>query len=299
MAEKVRIGVDLGGTKIEAAALDSSGRILQRTRMPTPHGDYDGTLNAIAYLIDGLENSCGPAASIGIGIPGVVSPVTGLVKNANSTWLNGKPFNRDLNNRMGRPVKTANDANCFALSEATDGAGAGARLVFGVILGTGCGGGIVLERQVLEGANAIAGEWGHNPLPWQSPDEYPGPVCWCGKSGCVESWVSGPGLSADHQRQSGAVLSPAAIAEAASADDKSALATLSRFADRLARALAQLINVLDPNVIVIGGGLSNLGFIYESVPQRLGRYVFTDNLSTPIRRALHGDSSGVRGAAWL
>lgn len=299
MAGRFRIGVDVGGTKIEAAALDSAGRIAARRRLPAPRHDYPGTLRAIAELVEGLEAEIGGRASVGVGIPGALSKATGLVKNANSTWLIGKPFDRDLEALLERPVRIANDANCFALSEAVDGAGQGARVVFGVILGTGCGGGIVIEGRALTGAHAIAGEWGHNPLPWPRDEERPGPLCYCGKTGCMETWLSGPGFSAAHERTSGERLEPAKIAARAQAGEPDAEASVSVYCDRLARGLASVINILDPDVIVLGGGLSNLDFLYSDVPQRLGKYVFSDRVETPLKRAAHGDSSGVRGAAWL
>lgn len=300
MAALWRIGVDLGGTKIEAAALDPDGKIAGRARIPAPRNDYDGTLGAIAELVGALEARLGAGkARIGVGIPGMLSHVTGLVKNANSTWLIGKPFDRDLSRLLARPVRIANDANCFALSEAVDGAGHGARVVFGVILGTGCGGGIVIDKKLHAGAHAIAGEWGHNPLPWPRDEERPGPVCYCGKNGCNETWLSGPGFSSAYERAGGARLEPAAIAARALAGEAVARASVAAYADRLARALATVVNILDPDVIVLGGGLSNLAFLYSDVPQGLGKYVFSDRVDTPIRRATHGDSSGVRGAAWL
>jgi fructokinase len=289
----------VGGTKIEAAALDPSGRITARLRVPAPRHDYAQTLRAIGSLVEALEEQIGGRASIGVGIPGALSPATGLVKNANSTWLIGKPFDRDLAALLERPVRVANDANCFALSEAVDGAGAGAHMVFGVILGTGCGGGIVLGRAIHTGLNAIAGEWGHNPLPWPRDGERPGPRCYCGQEGCLETWVSGPGFTAAHARATGERLEPAEIAARAAAGDALAKASVEAYADRLARGLATVVNILDPDVIVLGGGLSQLDFLYSGVPQRLGRYVFSDRVATPIRRPAHGDSSGVRGAAWL
>jgi fructokinase len=300
----MRIGVDLGGTKIEAVAIDDDGRVRERTRMPAPRGDYQQTIAAIVRLVRGLEQSAGVTASVGVGIPGVISPATGLVKNSNSTWLIGHPLGDDLPRALDRPVRFANDANCFALSEATDGAAAGARVVFGVILGTGVGGGIVVDRQVWVGANAIAGEWGHNPLPAPLDGERPGRPCYCGRFGCIETFLSGPGLAADYTA-AGAddVRTDAADARTvvarAEAGERRALACLARYEDRLARALAAIINVLDPDVIVLGGGLSNLDRLYTAIPDRWVAYVFSDRVNTRLVRAAHGDASGVRGAAWL
>ena len=294
-----RIGVDLGGTKIEAIALADDGSIPVRLRVPTPRHDYAGTLTAIAALVGEIEGAIGQRASVGVGMPGALSPATGLVKNANSVWLNGRPLAEDLSARLGRPVRFANDANCFALSEASDGAAAGASCVFGVIIGTGTGGGIVVRGQVLTGVNAIGGEWGHNPLPSPLPDELPGPACYCGHHGCIETFLSGPGLSRDHERASGASLDPAGIARLAEDGDPAASATLDRYEDRMARALASVINVVDPDVIVLGGGVSNIARLYRNVPGRWSRYVFSDRVNTRLVPPKHGDSSGVRGAAWL
>ena len=294
-----RIGIDLGGTKIEAAALAPDGVVLARYRVPTPRGDYTRTLTAIAGLVERLERHTGPAASVGVGMPGTLSPATGLVKNANSVWLVGRRLADDLQGLLDRPVRFENDANCFALSEARDGAGRGCRLVFGVILGTGTGGGIVVDGRVWTGLNAIGGEWGHNPLPWPAPGELPGPQCYCGKVGCIETFLSGPGLAADHERATGQRQEPAMIVAAATAGDPAAEATLARYEDRLARSLAGLINVLDPEVIVLGGGLSNLERLYAAVPRLWGAYVFSDRVVTTLVPPVHGDSSGVRGAAWL
>ncbi len=295
----MRIGIDLGGTKTEAIALDRDGRELMRRRMATPADDYAAIVRTIAALVAGLERDLGETASVGIGIPGTLSPATGLIKNANTTVLIGRALDRDLQAALGRPVRLANDANCFALSEAGDGAGADCRVVFGVILGTGCGGGIVVDGQVLTGRNAIAGEWGHNPLPWPRADEQPGPLCYCGKTGCIETFVSGPGLRAAHRAATGCDLDAAAIADRASAGDAAAAASLARYEDRLARALASVLNVLDPDVVVLGGGLSNIDRLYANVPALWRAYAFSDTVTTPLRRARHGDSSGVRGAAWL
>ena len=294
-----RIGIDLGGSKIEVAVLSRDGMILARHRVPTPRDDYWGTLAAIAGLIEQVEERAGPAASVGVGMPGTLSPETGLVKNANSVCLIGRPLADDLQRLLDRPVRFENDANCFALSEAKDGAGQGCRLVFGVILGTGTGGGIVVDGHLWGGRNAIGGEWGHNPLPWPGPGEHPGPQCYCGKTGCIETFLSGPGLVDDHERVTGQRVAPARIVTSAAAGDAAAEATLARYDDRLARALASLINVLDPDVIVLGGGLSNLERLYEAVPRLWGDYVFSDQVVTTLVPPAHGDSSGVRGAAWL
>ena len=283
----LRIGIDLGGTKIEALALDAAGREQFRKRVPTPRGDYEATLFAVKQLVDEAGEG-----SVGVGIPGALSQVTGLVKNSNSTWLIGKPLQQDLEAALGRPVRLENDANCFALSEAVDGAGKGARVVFGVILGTGVGGGIVVDGKALTGANAIAGEWGHNPLPAPAPGDLPHPVCYCGRNGCIETYLSGPGLSRDHEKTTGQRLSPEQIV---SLGDQA----LDRYAERLARALASVINVLDPEVIVLGGGMSNVARLYTEVPRLWGRHVFSDRVATRLAPPVHGDSSGVRGAAWL
>ena len=296
---KLRLGIDLGGTKIEIAALDAGGEIVLRDRVASPRGDYDATTETICRLVQDAESRLGRRGTVGIGIPGAISPATGLVKNANSVWLNGKPFDRDLARVLGRPVRLANDANCFALSEAVDGAGADGRVVFGVIAGTGIGGGIVVERKLLTGPHAIAGEWGHNPLPWPLPDELPGPLCYCGKHGCNETWLSGPALSRAYAEATGETLAPPLIAARANTGEKAAAAVLERWQDRFARALACVVNILDPDVIVLGGGLSNLAALREGLAARLGPYAFSDRLGTTIRHALHGDSSGVRGAAWL
>jgi fructokinase len=294
-----RIGVDLGGTKIEAIALADDGSIPVRLRVPTPRHDYAGTLAAIAALVGEIEGAIRRRASVGVGIPGALSHATGLVKNANSVWLNDRPLAEDLSERLGRPVRFANDANCFALSEASDGAAAGASCVFGVIIGTGTGGGIVVHGHLLTGVNAIGGEWGHNPLPRPLPDELPGPACYCGHRGCIETFLSGPGLSRDHERASGVSLEPAGIARLAEDGDPAASATLERYEDRMARALASVINIVDPDVIVLGGGVSNIARLYRNVPERWSRYVFSDRVDTRLVPPKHGDASGARGAAWL
>jgi fructokinase len=294
-----RIGIDLGGTKIEAAALDDRGAMHLRQRIPTPVGDYAGTVAAIATLVSRIEGEIGAGASVGIAIPGTIVAATGLVKNANSVWLNGKPLGQDVEAALGRPVRFANDANCFVLSEALDGAAAGCGTVFGVILGTGVGGGIVVGGRIIVGANAIAGEWGHNPLPAPQPDEWPGPPCYCGRSGCIETFLSGQGLAADHQRHRGAALDGPAIAAGAAAGDAACRATLDRYAERLARALAGIINILDPDAIVLGGGLSSLRHLYDEVPRHWVRHIISNTVVTRLLPPVHGDSSGVRGAAWL
>lgn len=298
----LRIGVDLGGTKIEAIALRGVGEVALRRRVATPAGSYTGTLDAVVALIAQIEHELGQGAlPIGIGHPGSISPATGLIRNANSTCLNGMPLKQDLERRLQRELRLANDADCLAASEAADGAGAGARSVFAVILGTGCGGGIVVNGQLLSGPNAIAGEWGHNPLPWPRADwgEIPGPMCWHGLPGCLETWLSGSGIAADHQRVTGEPLSGEAIVSRAGAGDAACESTLARFEDRLARALATVINLLDPEVIVIGGGVSRVERIYRNVPQLWRRWIFSDTVVTRLLPAEHGDSSGVRGAARL
>ena len=299
----MRIGIDLGGTKIEAIALAdaaaSAGNALLRHRVPTPVGDYDGILNAVAGLVAFAERETGQTGTVGIATPGAISPSSGLLKNSNSTVLNGKPLDRNLEARLGRRIRIENDANCLALSEAVDGAAANARVVLGVILGTGVGGGIVVDRHVHVGRNRIAGEWGHNPLPWARADELPGADCYCGKRGCIETFLSGAGLTRDYHARSGQLKTAAAIAEAATAGDPLAKECLHLYQDRLARSLASIINVLDPDVIVLGGGLSNLACLYPALPAALASYTFSADAGTPVVRAMHGDSSGVRGAAWL
>jgi fructokinase len=296
----VRIGIDLGGTKIEGVVIDADGQVRERTRVPTPRGDYEGTLVAVAELVARLEGHIGACCRVGIGMPGAVSPATGLIKNANSVWLNGKPFVRDIERLLKRPVRVANDADCFTLSEATDGAGANGATVFGVIIGTGTGGGIVVNRRLCSGPNAIAGEWGHNMLPWpQDTSEWPGPNCYCGRTGCIETILSGPGLERDYQNASGHALKTLEICSRAHSGDAVAEGALARYEHRLARGLASIINVLDPHVIVLGGGMSNLTRLYDAVPRLWTKYVFSDRVDTQLVRASHGDSSGVRGAAWL
>jgi fructokinase len=296
----MRIGVDLGGTKIEAIALDDGGVIRARQRRPAPQGDYRQTIAAVADLVAAVEHDAGVGPSpVGLGMPGGISPGTGLVQGANSTWLIGHPFDKDLSAALKRPLKVANDANCFAVSEASDGAAAGLPIVFGVILGTGVGGGIVVDGRPLTGANAISGEWGHNPLPWPKDDERPGWRCYCGQHGCIETWLAGPGMARDHQKTAGASLDAAAIVAAAERGNESALATLARYEERLGRALAHVVNIVDPQAIVLGGGVSNIERLYRNVPALMQRYVFSDHVATRIVPPRHGDSSGVRGAAWL
>ncbi|MGA0606897.1 ROK family protein [Phenylobacterium sp. VNQ135] len=281
----IRFGVDFGGTKIEAAALDGDGRVVARVRSPTPR-DYDQALDAVRALVDEAERRAGvPADRVGVGGPGSVSPVSGLIRNANSTQLNGRPFADDLTRALGRPVRYANDANCLALSEATDGAGAGSDVVFAAILGTGCGGGVAIGGRPIIGRNAVAGEWGHMPLPWPRPDELPAPECWCGRRGCLELWISGSGLARD-----AGVAAEQAVQDAAALD---------RYVDRLGRGLAVIVDLLDPDVIVLGGGMSNVEALYDRLPAAIAPHVFSDVVETPVRKAAHGDSSGVRGAAWL
>lgn len=304
----MRIGIDLGGTKIEGIALRDDGEEVTRRRVATPRS-YAGTIDAIVALVAALEEESGTRGTVGIGIPGAVTPATGLVKNANSVWLIGQPLTRDLAQRLAREVRVANDADCFALSEATDGAAAGSDSVFGVILGTGVGGGIVINGRCLAGPNQIVGEWGHNPLPWVTPEEYPGPHCYCGKHGCIETWLSGPGFERDYAERDYAAhdesvpsdsrMGGREIVAAALAGDPRARAALDRYHDRLARALATIINVIDPEVIVLGGGMSNIIGLADAVSERLPAWVFSDRVETRVVRHRHGDSSGVRGAAWL
>ncbi|HSH84844.1 MAG TPA: ROK family protein [Guyparkeria sp.] len=295
-----RLGVDLGGTKIEVAVLDPDRRILWREREPTPQGDYEGTVATMAALIERAERECGPVLSVGVGTPGTISPRSGLIKNANSVVLNGRPLKRDLEDRLGRQVAMANDANCLALSEsADDGAAAGAGSVFGVILGTGVGGGLVIDGRVLLGRNAIAGEWGHNPLPWPRRDETPGPLCWCGLAGCIEQWLSGPAFEREYAELAGERLDGATIVARAAMGEERADRAIDHYAHRLARALAHVINLFDPEVIVLGGGMSNASVLYERVPLLWDRFVFSDPITTQLLPPQFGDSSGVRGAAFL
>lgn len=295
----IRIGVDIGGTKIEAAALDADGAYVARVRQPNP-GDYDAFLTVVKDVVAEAEARAGVSgASVGIGMPGSISPKTGLMRNANSVWMNGRPMREDLARTLGRPVRMENDANCFALSEATDGAAAGARVVFGAILGTGCGGGVVVDGRTIEGRNGVGGEWGHSPLPWSSKDEHQAHLCWCGRTDCLETWTSGSAFVEDYQRATGLIRDGAAIVAAARAGEAAAEGALDRYVSRLGRALASLCNLLDPDVIVLGGGMSNVDELYERVPPVVAHYIFSDTFETPIRRAAHGDSSGVRGAAWL
>ncbi len=294
-----RFGIDLGGTKTEIVALDATGREVLRRRVATPRDDYQGTLDMIAMLVRDAETELGCRASIGIGTPGSLSPSTGLLRGANSVCLNGKPIKTDLQSLLGREVRIANDANCFALSEATDGAGCDTEVVFGAILGTGVGSGIVVRGHVLSGPNAIAGEWGHNSLPWPDDDERPGPPCFCGQWGCIETFLSGPGLERDHLAATGHRLPAEKIVLSAVNGEPGATATMLRYEERLAKALAHVINLLDPDVIVLGGGMSNIDRLYVNVPAQWGKWVFSDRVDTRLVRHWHGDSSGVRGAAWL
>jgi fructokinase len=296
----MRIGVDLGGTKTEALALDANGRELRRRRLPTPKNDYEGTVATIVELVQDLEASLGERGTVGVGIPGTIVAATGRVKNANSTWLNGQTLGLDLSSALDREVRCANDANCFAISEAIDGAAKGYEVVFGVILGTGCGGGVAINGRVHAGPNGLGGEWGHTPLPWPSVDEHPGPACYCGRFGCLETWISGTGLQRDFQHRTGRDLDGAEIVKAAASGDAEAEAALLRLEDRLARGLGVLVDVLDPDAIVLGGGLSRVDRLYAGgVAARLRDYGFGGGVETPILRNVHGDSSGVRGAAWL
>ncbi len=295
----ILFGIDLGGTKIEILALDESGRERLRRRVATPIGDYVATVAAISALVHDAERELGETGSVGIATPGAVSHLTGRIKNANSTCLNGQPLVEDLESALQREIRIENDANCFALSEATDGAAAGAAVVFGVILGTGVGGGIVVHGRTLVGANAIAGEWGHNPLPWPADDERPGHACYCGRAGCIETWLSGPGLAQNFFQLDGRRLDAAAIAQAAAGGDARAEAAMAAYEERLAKSLASVINLLDPDVIVLGGGLSNQARLYRNVPLRWGRYLFSDAVVTQLLPPRYGDASGARGAAWL
>ena len=295
----LRLGIDLGGTKTEIIALDESGDTLFRERRPTPAEDYGAILETCSQLVVEAETSLGRQGSIGFATPGAISPRTGLLKNSNTTVLNGKRLDRDLAERVGREIRIENDANCFALSEAIDGAASGGRVVFGVILGTGVGGGLIVEGRIVRGRNLVAGEWGHNPLPWARPEELPGPPCYCGRQGCIETYLSGPGMSRDFRERTGTERPAEAIVAFARKGDPLAAATLDRYVDRLARGLATVINLLDPDAIVLGGGLSNIPELYRDLPPLVARHAFSDGVDTPIVAARHGDSSGVRGAAWL
>jgi fructokinase len=297
--KKLRIGVDLGGTKIEFVALEADGRELQRFRVPTPRGDYEATVKAVRDGALKMEMELHRSATVGVGIPGTISGITHNVKNANSTWMNGKPFDKDLSSALGREVRCANDANCLAVSEATDGSGAGHHIVFAVILGTGCGGGVAVDGRVHNGHNGVAGEWGHTTLPWMKPDEYPGPACYCGYNGCVETWISGTGLEADYERATKTKILGKEIVARSESGEAAALVCLERYEDRLTRSLAQMMNILDPDIIVLGGGVSQVPRLYRNVPSRLKQYVFGREADTLIVVAKHGDASGVRGAAWL
>ncbi|MDR6627077.1 ROK family protein [Caulobacter segnis] len=290
----IRFGIDFGGTKIEAAAIDESGAFVARVRKPNP-GEYKAALDVVAELVADAEAMAGAScARLGLGIPGSISPRTGLIRNANSVYLNGQRFGEDLEQRLARPVRLTNDANCLALSEAADGAGAGEGVVFAAILGTGCGGGVVVDGKIIDGRNGVAGEWGHSPLPWPKPEEYPGPDCWCGRKGCLETWIAGPSFARDAGFPNGQ-----ATMEAMAAGDASAAAALDRYVDRLGRALAVVCDLIDPDVIVLGGGMSNVDALYDRLQAAIAPHVFSDVFETPVRKAIHGDSSGVRGAAWL
>ncbi|MDR3103362.1 MAG: fructokinase [Yokenella regensburgei] len=298
----MRIGIDLGGTKTEVIALSNAGVQLYRHRLPTPREDYHNTIETIATLVEMAETTVGERATVGVGIPGSLSPYTGVIKNANSTWLNGQTFDKDLSRRLNREVRLANDANCLAVSEAVDGAAAGAQTVFAVIIGTGCGAGVALGGRAHIGGNGTAGEWGHNPLPWMDEDElrYRAEVpCYCGKQGCIETFISGTGFATDYQRLSGQSLAGSEIMRLVEAKDLLAEQAMSRYEQRLAKSLAHVVNILDPDVIVLGGGMSNVDRLYQTVPELVKNWVFGGECETPIRKAMHGDSSGVRGAAWL
>jgi fructokinase len=294
----IRIGVDFGGTKIEAAALDVEGRIVARVRKPNP-GGYDSAVETVAEVVEEVERQAGASGSIGLGIPGSLSSLDGTVRNANSTWMNGRPFKQDVEARLGRPVRVANDANCMALSEACDGAGAGAGVVFAAILGTGCGGGVVVDGRIIEGRNGIGGEWGHTPLPWLNEAEWPGRRCWCGRMNCLEQWISGVAFCRSFADLTGEALAGAEIVAAARAGKTQAVHALEAYVDRLGRALAVIADILDPDVMVLAGGMSNTTELYEMTPPVTARHAFSDRFTTPIVQARHGDSSGVRGAAWL
>jgi fructokinase len=294
----IQIGIDFGGTKIEAAALSPDGRVLSTLRAATP-GDYEAALTVVRDLVDRTEQAVGGRGSVGVGAPGSISPRTGLIRNANTTYLNGRRFREDLEVALERPIRLANEANCLALSEAVDGAAAGARVTFAVIIGTGCGGGLVVDGKLVEGANGVGGEWGHVPLPWPKAEESPGPQCWCGRRGCLETWISGTGFRRDFREHGGADLSGAAIVQAAAAGDPIAQGALDRYLDRLARGLAVIADIADPDVFVLGGGMSNVELLYERLPALVAPHVFTDRWESRIAKARWGDSSGVRGAARL
>lgn len=297
--KSIRIGIDLGGTKTELAALDGTGRELSRFRRPTPTGDYRASLQLISEMVHKAETELGCTATVGIGTPGAISCGSGMMKNCNSTWLNGRPFKQDMETLLQRDIRISNDANCFALSEAVDGAGAESKTVFGAIIGTGTGAGIVIDGRLLEGINGIAGEWGHNPLPWPADDERPGPMCYCGRKGCIETWLSGPGMAADHLRHTNHALTAQEIATGVVKGDAACMQTMARYTHRMARGLAHVINILDPDVIVLGGGMSNIVSLYEAVPGLWHPFIFSDRVETKLLPPAHGDSSGVRGAAWL
>lgn len=299
MTRPFRLGIDLGGTKIAAVVLSPNGQVVFERRIATPRHEYDATVAAMASLVADAERTLGATCSVGVGIPGAISPATGLIKNANSTWLNGRPLNVDLERALGREVRLANDANCLAVSEGTDGAAAGASVVFAVIVGTGVGGGVFVNGRVLTGANAIGGEWGHNPLPWPDEEEHPGPSCYCGLNGCIETFLSGPGLAGDYRRRGGDVTTGEQIVERAHANEPLARASLRAWTRRLAKSLATVVNVLDPDVIVVGGGLSRIAAVYVDVPKQWGTWIFSDAVATRLVPARFGDASGVRGAAWL
>ncbi len=295
----MRIGIDMGGTKIEGIALDEHGTELKRLRVPTPRGDYDGSVTTIRQVVEELEEALGLRGTVGVGIPGTIVESTGLVKNANSTWLNGRPFAADLALKLGRPVRCANDANCFTVSEATDGAARDFRTVFGVIAGTGCGGGLVVGGSLHPGRNGLAGEWGHTPLPWLTAEEYPGPPCYCGRRGCLETWISGTGLKTIFLRVTGLALSARDVVKQAGGGDEKSMAALERLAGRMARGLAVIVDIVDPDAILLGRGLSRIDWLYKRLFAEVREHTFGGNTDTPILKAMHGDSSGVRGAAWL
>ena len=298
-ASTMRIGIDLGGTKIEAVLINSTGHVVARHRVPTPRDDYDGTIAALVGIVRRLETEAGVTASVGLGIPGSIVASTGLVKNANSIWLNGRPLERDFGAALHRPVRCANDANCFVVSEAKDGSAAGYNVVFGVIVGTGCGGGLVFNSHPHSGPHGLAGEWGHNPLPWATADELPGPPCYCGKNGCIETWISGTGLMRDFFTRTGRALDGPAIVTLSEQGDFDAASAMDRLEDRMARCLAEIINILDPDVIVFGGGLSKVDRLYRNLPIKIQSYTFGPAAEIRIVKPMHGDASGVRGAAWL